>query len=91
MNFDVVDIELLRDHSPEQAQFGPSPSDRGITSDVKTADDEVIAADLHLTHGLKRTIRRDHIDDEIRVLRIFGIDDKLDIVRFHADDYVDCV
>ncbi|MER8708471.1 hypothetical protein [Mesorhizobium sp. M0500] len=41
MNFDVVDIKLLRDHSTELAQFGPSSLDLGIAPNMQVTDDKI--------------------------------------------------
>jgi hypothetical protein len=84
MNFDVIDIKLLRDHPTESPQFGPSPSDRCIAANVQTSDDQMAAADLHLTHDLKHSIGRGHIKNEARVSGIFDVQDELDVFRAQA-------
>ncbi|PAQ05420.1 hypothetical protein [Mesorhizobium temperatum] len=61
MNFDVVDIQLLRDHPTELAQFGPSPLDLGIAPNMEVTDDEMVAAHLHVLQELKYAIGRDHV------------------------------
>lgn len=53
---------------------------------MEVADDKMVVADLHLPQELKHAIGRDHIDEEARVLRIFRIQNELDVIGPHTDN-----
>ncbi|MER8562732.1 hypothetical protein [Mesorhizobium sp. M0578] len=84
MNFDVVDIKLLRDHSTELAQFGPSPLDLGIAPNMQVTDDKMVTAHLHVSQELKQAIGRDHVKKEARVFRNIRVQDEFDVIGLHT-------
>ncbi|WP_292242653.1 hypothetical protein [Mesorhizobium sp.] len=84
MNFDVVDIKLLRDHSTELAQFGPTPLDLGIAPNMEVTDDQMVAAHLHVPQELKHAIGRDDIKEEAWVLRNVSVQNEFDVIGLHT-------
>ncbi|MER8386595.1 hypothetical protein NKJ46_26370 [Mesorhizobium sp. M0166] len=84
MNFDVVDIKLLRDHSTELAQFGPTPLDLGIAPNMEVTDHQMVAAHVHVPQELKHAIGRDDIKEEAWVLRNVSVQNEFDVIGLHT-------